>query len=189
VRQNTGETGNPRAANLWEYWAATFTPDECEAVLEELEGLDLPPRTKNVAVATVGMCLAITAPEVVCRYSLTSPIERSFSAAAARTGFRKWLVRDPLAASDWLDEAIRAGMFTMKRLDGRYDRREECEKAAILALVADHVDAANGRLARLEVDQRSRVLMDAYKDASEQLRPLILSILEREFPGAAHSGK
>jgi len=164
---------------------ARFTPEECEAALDELDHLGLSDRALFLVKTMMSTTMVGIAPDIVFNHYLNPSAQDRPQLPPPSHFFTKWTDRDPLAAAAWMDEAIETGMFAVKRLDGKYDKRASFEEILVRSLIANHPHEAEARLACLTVPQRVSILAKMFQNCPESQRSSVLAIIERQAPDPA----
>lgn len=152
-----GDITNSQGMSLRKKFKAMSGP-ELRAALDEIAALGLGANARDELESWMFVAIKQKDPQLLMEHYIDR-INDSQSGLSWElpNSFQQWAAKDPAAATAWFDQAIAAGKFESRSLDGEIKMRLDFEARLLPALLATDPGAVNQRLAALPEDQRENV--------------------------------
>jgi hypothetical protein len=162
-KHNSMQSGNDvqgmRAMMEMQRALLAMTTDELLGQLDEIEALDVPKELKSNLQGLLLGVLAQKDPRLAVE-RFADQIGKAQGSMSWQLGsaFQQWALKDPAAATAWMDARIAEGKFASTSLDGKNDQRLQFERGLIGTLLSTDPDAAAKRIAALPPEQGAEIL-------------------------------
>lgn len=152
-----GGISNSQGMSLRKKFKAMSGP-ELRAALDEIAALGLGANARDQLESWIFVAIRQKDPQLLMEHFIDRiNHSQSYLSWELPNSFQQWVGKDPAAATAWFDQAIAAGKFESRSLDGGIKTRLDFEARLLPALLATDPGAVKQRLAALPETQRGDV--------------------------------